>query len=528
MALVIAGEVAPMAPGAEEKSFVGRVWLTDDGRVEAVTRRRDRKPTGFTNAPVVDVGDSVIHPGFIDLHSHIGYNSLPLWAHPGEAVPFLHRNIWPNRPTYKSHVAWPAWTLMEAAPECMYAYAQVRAIAGGTTAIQGWPSASRPPTNRLVRSVDDDQIGPLRDPISVSVQGLDAAGLRKKAEDVLGTGRSFIYHLAEGQPGTIATNEIDDLSPDDPLTCLRPGFVAIHANALDAAAFQLWRTKAAPPSGTTAGTVVWSPLSNLWLYGRTTAVPDALDADLGVALGTDWGPSGTKNLLGEIKVARLWSDHEGWGLTDAQLVRMITAAPGDALARAWQATVGRLVPGALADVAVLTRRHRNVWHNVVTAKDADVALVVVEGQARFGTQALMGAAGATGTASVPVGSASRRVALVRPDDPTRAWTWKDILTRLDAVRANAAVTPPRGPAGTRGAARPPRAPIAGDPPGTPPLGVRLDMPGGPGQGAGPPPKGRTVDVPPIEPLHHSRTWLASIKGRGFHGQVLDDLAAFYR
>ncbi len=67
-----------------------------------------------------------------------------------------------------------------------------------------------------------------------------------------------------------------------------------------------------------------------------------------------------------------------------------------------------------------------------------------------------------------------------------------------------------------------------DPPGTPPLVVRLDMPGAPDESAGPPPPGRTVSIPPIEPLHHNADWLASITGRGFHGGVLDDLARFYR
>ena len=525
MALVIAGEVAPAAAGAEEESFRGRVWLDDDGLVEAVTRGRERGPAGFDAAPVVDVGDSVVHPGFVDLHSHIGYNSLPLWAHPGEAAPFAHRDIWPNRTTYKTDVAWPAWTLMDAAPESMYAYAQVRALAGGTTSIQGWPSASRPPTNRLVRSVDDDQVGPLKDPISVSVQELDREDLRKRAKQVLGTGRSFVYHLAEGQPGTLVAGELEALSGPG-WTCLQPGFIAIHANALDRSAFERWRRKARPPAGGTAGTIVWSPLSNLWLYGRTTAVPDALAEGIGVTLGTDWGPSGTKNLLGEIKVARLWSDHEGWGLTDAQLVGMITAVPGDAVGRAWKVPAGRLVPGALADVTVLDRRHDDVWRNAVAARDADVVLVVVAGRPRFATAALMGAAGGGRAASVPVGSASRRVTLVRPDDPGRSWTWKDVVARLNAVRADAARNPPRGPAGARG--RPVRAPLAGDPEGTPPLAVRLDMPGGPGQGAGPPPRGRTVEVPPIEPLHHGRAWLSSIKGRGFHGGVLDGLAGFYR
>jgi cytosine/adenosine deaminase-related metal-dependent hydrolase len=527
MALVIAGTVVPMAPGDESASFKGRVWIGDDGRVDAVTRRGDAAPAGFSTARVVDVADAVIHPGFVDLHSHIGYNFLPLWEEPDEPAPFAHRGIWPNRSTYRPDVAWPAWTLMKLAPESLYAYAQVRALAGGTTAIQGWPSASRPPTNRLVRSIDDDPVGPLKDPISVAIQTLPKEELRRRAQDVLGTGRSFIYHLGEGQPTSLAKREFADLSGPG-WSCLQPGFIAIHATTLDAAAFQTWKRTAAVRDGGPCGTIVWSPFSNLWLYQTTARVPDALAAGVDVSLGTDWGPSGTKNLLGEIKVARLWSDHAGWGLTDADLVRMITAAPGDAVGRAWQVPVGRLVPSALGDVTVLTRRHDDVWRNVVTAKDTDVALVVVDGVPRFGTTEHMRAAGAGRTTAVPIGTSSRRVTLVRPDDPTKLWTWSDITAGLKAARTDAAERPPTGPVatGARRTAGPPRR--VGDPVGTPPIAVRLDMPGGPGATAGPPPKGQVVDIPPIQPVSHNPKWLAGVVGHGFHAGVLDGLRGFYR
>jgi 5-methylthioadenosine/S-adenosylhomocysteine deaminase len=530
MAMVLRGTVAPMAPGAEGDVFEGQVWLGDDGLVAAVTRGGEAGPAGFESAHRVDVGDGVVHPGFVDLHSHLGYNFLPLWAQPQEKKAFLHHDIWPGRSTYKPDISWPAWTLMDLAPESLFAYLQTRAVAGGTTTIQGWPSASRPPVNRLVRSVDDDQVGALVDPVVVSTLTLDAEGLRTKA-DALGAGRSFVYHCGEGQRGSIAAREFDALTGRG-WSCLSPGLIAIHCCSLDADRFAAWRAAAAPAPGETAGTVVWSPFSNLWLYGETTLVPDALANDVGVALGTDWGPSGTKNLLGEIKVARLWSDRQGWGLTDLQLARMVTCVPGDALARAWGRPVGRLVPGAVADVVVLARATEDVWANLVGATDTAVSLTVVAGVPRFGTPALMTAAGATMTSAVPVRGKARRVTLARPDDPTEGWTWKDVLARLDAVRAHVAEHPPTGPAGRRGAAAGAGAattpPEVGDPPGTPPIAVRLDMPGGPTGTAGPPPAGQKVDIPPLEPLHHDPAWLASIPGRGFHAGALDGLRAFYR
>jgi len=381
--------VAPMEPGDEATVFPGRVWLDDDGAVAGVTPAGAPGPVGFSQAPVVDVGDAVVHPGFVDLHSHLAYNALPLWAEPTQRVPYAHHDSWPGEVSYRPRIGWPAWTLLNRAPESVMAYVQVRALAGGTTTIQGWPGVSRRPANTLVRSVDDDQVGPLVDPVVVSALTQDVDALTKRAAR-LGSGRSFVYHCAEGQPHTIVEREFDHLATAG---CLQAGLIAVHCSALGATQFERWRASVVPVQHEPVGTVVWSPFSNLWLYGRTTAVQEARASQLAVSLGSDWGPSGTKNLLGEIKVARIWSDHEGWGLTDLELARMITATPGDALARAWKQPVGRLVQGALGDVTVLGRRHEDVWLNLVTARERDVALVLVGGRPRYGTRAFMVGAG---------------------------------------------------------------------------------------------------------------------------------------
>ncbi len=519
MTFALAGTVAPLTPGEEDAVFPGRVWFGADGSVAAVTKDGETPPPGVSADREVDVGSAFIYPGLVDLHSHLGYNTLPLWAEPTQKTPYLHHDSWPGEPSYGPSISWPAWTQLDQAPECVLAYVQVRALAGGTTAIQGWPNVSRQPTNALVRCADDDQVGPLQDPVKVSALTEDVAALTRRAQD-LRSGRAFVYHCAEGQPGSIVTREFDNLGTAG---CLQPGLAAIHCSAIGAPQFARWRTAsgagARPP-----GTVVWSPFSNLWLYGVTTDVPAARSNRLAVSLGTDWGPSGTKNLLGEIKVARLWSDHQGWGLTDHDLAMMVTAAPGDVLGRAWQQPAGRLTPGALGDAVVLAPRRPDAWANLVAARESDVVLVVSKGRARYGTYNLMRSAGEAVTSSVPVGGVTRRVTLLRPDDQTTPWPWSDVTARLDAVRANAAQQPPSGPAGLRGAA-PPRPALAGDPAGTPEIVARPDMPGGPALVAGPPPHGVKVNIPPLDPLYHSLTWLSTVKGRGFHGGVLDGLAS---
>jgi 5-methylthioadenosine/S-adenosylhomocysteine deaminase len=523
MALVVAGTIAAMARGAEDDVFAGRVWLADDGTVDAVTRGDAAGPAGFAVARTVDVGAAVIYPGLVDLHSHLGYNTLPLWSDPGQTTPYRHHDSWPGEPTYKPDVSWPAWTLAAQAPESLLAYVQVRSLAGGTTSIQGWPSTSRPASNRLVRCVDNDDVGPLADPVRVYSLTLDPdeLGSRRAA---MQAGSVFIYHCAEGQPGSIVAREFTDL---DEQGCLQQRMVAVHTTALVAADYVRWRTRSRQVSTKTPyGTVVWSPFSNLWLYGVTTDVPAARVAGLTVCLGTDWGPSGTHNLLGEAKVARMHSDATpGWDLTDADLAQMMTCLPGDVLSRGWQKPVGRLVAGALADLVVLDQRRADPWASLVAARERDVRLVVVGGQPVWGTFALMDAAGAVNTTTVRMGAVSRRLTLVRPDDPAKTWTWTDVLARLNAVRTSAAQDPPAGPGGSRRAATSQRA--SADPPGTPPIAIDLDMPGGPQAIAGPPPKGQLVDIPAIEAIYHNAAWLRTIRGRGFHGGALDGLAAAF-
>src|SRR5215813_9104789 len=129
-----------MADSDPRKHFTGRVYLGDDGLIAGVTAAGDAAPPGFSLAPVVDLGNAFVLPGLIDLHSHLAYNTLPLWTHPTQLTPYLHHDVWPNRSSYQPDISWPAWVVLKAVPEALVAYVQVRALAGGTTSIQGWPT----------------------------------------------------------------------------------------------------------------------------------------------------------------------------------------------------------------------------------------------------------------------------------------------------------------------------------------------------------------------------------------------------
>jgi len=172
MSLVLAGRIVPLSRDtkvarSETASFRGKVWIGNDGRIAAVTRATGRSrqdPAGFETATVVDVGNDLVVPGFIDLHSHLAYATLPLWVEPGRAEPFPHHNTWPTRPTYPESITWPAYAFIEAAPAELLAYAEIRALIGGTTSIQGSPPSNRPLDGWLVRNIEDEtlrgEVGP--------------------------------------------------------------------------------------------------------------------------------------------------------------------------------------------------------------------------------------------------------------------------------------------------------------------------------------------------------------------------------
>jgi 5-methylthioadenosine/S-adenosylhomocysteine deaminase len=506
MPLLVEGALVPLDATDLDRHGAGWVLVDDAGLVADLGFGRPPS-AARAGARRVSVGRSWVFPGVIDLHNHIGYNTLPLWTEPSQTTPFRHHNDWTDEPTYQPDVTWPAQTLATCAPEGLMAYAEVKALIGGTTAIQGSPSASKPRDNCLVRNIDEEEFGTGdRNLVYTSVLTLGPPELRARAA-TLRAGRGFIYHCAEGAPGSVVAKEYSDLRAAD---CLQERLIGVHCTAVTD--FRAWEQ--AP------GAVVWSPFSNLWLYGLTTDVTAARAAGLLVCLGSDWSPSGTKHVLAELKVADLHNTGAGLGLTDLELVQMVTTNPGDALSRFWPHSCGRIAPGGLGDFTIVSCRSKDPWRDLITTREADVRLVVVGGEARYGATSLMTRAKAVACGPITVRGLHRSISIPHPDDPTRHWRWSEIRDELEAVRAHPSTA--LAAADARAAAR-----AAGG--GPAPLELTLDMPtGGGGQTAGPPRESGAVVVPPLDGLTHDRAWLASIRGRGFHGGALDALAGYYR
>ncbi|GHE76444.1 hypothetical protein GCM10018785_50890 [Streptomyces longispororuber] len=495
----------------------GAVYVGDDGRLAAVRPAARAAPAGFSSAPVIDTG-ALILPGLIDLHNHLLYNTLPLWEAAG--VPYQHHDRWVDErrpPDYATSVTWPAKVLGQAAPEALLKYVEVRALVGGTTAVQGAPLSTRPVDGWLLRIIDNEKLPAGADMVMTAALQLDAEVLREDRAPKLDGTRLLIYHVAEGRPGSLVHREFEDLEP-----CLRPGLIGVHGTALTGADFAKWQSAVQAVDAREKGTVVWSPFSNHWLYHTTTDVVEADRKGLRIALGSDWSPSGTKNVLGELKVADAVNRHDlGGHFGDRELCDMVTAHPGDALATAWGPQVGRLERGSAADLLVLERHDpaRDPYRNLIAATERHVRLVLVRGRPFYGTPSLMTAAGARDTSALTVAGVRRRVAVREPGRADATLDWPGVKRALERVRAD--------PVDAWRAAQDALADWGGplDDPEAP-LALFGDMPeGDTGALAAAGEVPLDLVVPRLDPLTHDSAFLAAVARAGV--PQLQHLAEYY-
>src|SRR5262249_49028131 len=104
--------------------------------------------------------------------------------------------------------------------------------------------------------------------------------------------------------------------------------------------------------------LVWSPKSNVFLYGggndlsATADIPAALAEGINAALAPDWSIGGSRNLLDELRFADK-VDNTVWGdnISPAALARMVTINAAKALGL--DAALGSLEVGKKADVMVI-------------------------------------------------------------------------------------------------------------------------------------------------------------------------------
>jgi 5-methylthioadenosine/S-adenosylhomocysteine deaminase len=419
--LIVTGHLVTFDPRRPEIRD-GALYIDRDGVIQAVQKHADPAPAGFDGAARVDTG-GLVYPGLIDLHNHIAYNCLPLWIAPDRTRPWTSRDQWPNDRDYKPSVSLPANALCHADGKAVLKYVETKAVIGGVTAIQGSAKVAHPFEGWMVRNVEDETFQTGRKSVNQSVRAFTSEEQYAAAKRDLEAGHAFLYHLAEGTSERLIA-DFDGLSRHG---VLAPKFLGIHATALHAAQFATWNHD--------GGSIVWSPFSNLWLYGRTTDVVAARAAGMRICLGADWSPSGSKSLLGELKVADLHNRATlRTAFSDIELCAMATCNPADALG--WGDKLGRLRRGLRGDFVVMrAHRGKDAYRTLIESTEPDVLLVAINGYPMYGTDELMHGANAVHPEQIQVSPRLRRTITLRDERiPDADMRWRAIVDALEAAR----------------------------------------------------------------------------------------------
>ena len=366
--LVLVGKVVTMND-ADEVFPNSRVWLAN-GKIMAIARAGEALPDAARDAPVVD-SKGVIYPGIIDLHNHPEYAIYPLMPIRRK---YQDRYEWRwYDEHYNKRITYPQEVLtrpyyLDLGIE-IGRYGEYKALAGGTTSLQGGRvNLAYSKEECLVRNIENS---PVENRLAAS--RVDIGRSAREWADMLAERRKgpLVIHLAEG-PSQRMAGEFNAIKDSN---LLGPELIAIHGVGLTEP--QLKEMAGA------GAKLVWSPLSNFMLYGKTANVEAARRAGLSISLAPDWAPSGSKSSLGELKVADLVNRHAlGSLFSNRELVEMVTRKPADAMG--WSKRLGQIAEGYLADVLVLDDKHPDPYRNMIVAVEENIQLVAVRGEPLYG------------------------------------------------------------------------------------------------------------------------------------------------
>ncbi len=292
----------------------------------------------------ITCGDTAISPGLINPHDHLGWtHDVPVKINHHER--FEHRHDWRNGDPEDQD---RALNTHGGANNAELTWGELRQASAGTTSIIGSESAPG-----LLRNLDVKREADLPFATGASTFPLgDSRGdVRRNncrypkivTDTYVNNQKAYVPHVGEGIDGR-AQNELRCIEGVLPGAAhwLSPRVALVHAIAVDA--IDAERIAQANAS------VVWSPRSNLALYGNTAPIPLLTRLGVSVALGTDWIPTGSATIPREMQCARHMSEtYWNTAIADQDLWWMVTGAAAKA---AGQPTLGVLREGGSADIAL--------------------------------------------------------------------------------------------------------------------------------------------------------------------------------
>ncbi|MEM9192650.1 MAG: amidohydrolase family protein [Myxococcota bacterium] len=370
-ATLITGDI--LVPGSVLRG--GQVLIDESGSIACVDCDCSAMAGGATQ---VVCPDGVVSPGLINTHEHITF---------AQNVPFQptderweHRHDW--RRGLRGHSELDS---MGRASSLQVSWGELRMMMGGATSLNGSGSA-----DGFLRNLDRSAMEGLGQtaveydtfPLGDSDGTLLAMGCGYPGStrgDEIAMEESYTPHLSEGID-TEAQNEFL-CAREGEFDLIQPQTALIHGIGLTP-----------PEIGEIAAdqsSLIWSPRSNISLYGDTARITEYASLGVSIALGTDWVISGSMNMVRELACAADLNElYYGSYFTDEELWLMATRNAAEALAV--DDVLGTIAVGSVADLAIFRSQDNRRDHRAIIESQAqDVVLVMRSGRPLYGDETLL-------------------------------------------------------------------------------------------------------------------------------------------
>ncbi|MBI4950526.1 MAG: lamin tail domain-containing protein [Myxococcales bacterium] len=380
----------------------GQVVVDTSGRITFVGCKADCDADPAcaalaASATAITCPAGVVSPGLINTHDHITFTQNDPYTDTGER--YEHRHEW--RKHQNGHAAIPTSAVGGPNADQLVSWGELRFLFGGATSTVGSGGQAG-----LLRNLDraslEEGLGkpevnfdtfPLDDNDGLPVTPGSCASDYPTAvtPGAIAADDAYLPHVAEGIDAR-ARHEFECLSSQTPA----------HDIVLDKTALIHGVGLTAPELAEMAekGTaLIWSPRSNVTLYGNTAAVTAAARLGVLIALGTDWIATGSMNVLRELRCAdELNQAHFGSYFSDQDLWKMVTE--NAARVTAGEDTIGVLAAGRVADIAIFDGAVHPDYRAILDADPEDVLVVMRAGKVLYGEAAVVAGVPGSGTCDV--------------------------------------------------------------------------------------------------------------------------------
>lgn len=367
--MLIGGTI--LTPGAVYRT--GYVLVSAAGMIECVgCDCLEQK--GAAEATQVSCPNGVVSPGLINAHEHITFaQNLPFTATDER---YEHRHDW--RKGQRGHTRLRS---EGSASNAEMSWGELRFVLGGATSMNGsggvdgfLRNLDKPAQlEGLAQEAADYDTFPLGDSDGQQQTGgaCNYGTIRTTAQ--ISGNEAYTPHISEG---------IDAESRNE-FTCLRAG----ANDVIQPQTALIHGVGLLPPDmaemANDGTMLIWSPRSNISLYGDTARVAEMSRLGVRIALGSDWIISGSMNMLREIQCARDFSAQHLDGFFSAKDLWLM-ATRNAAEAMAMDDAIGVLAVNRTADIAIFDSAAGTEYGAVVNAAPDNVVLVLRGGTPLYG------------------------------------------------------------------------------------------------------------------------------------------------